>query len=352
MKRILFTGGGSAGHVVPNVALIEDILVRNFADVCYIGTNGIEKTVVAPLKLPYYQIDCPKLLRGGGFSAFKKNLTIPFAFIHAVKQAKKGLRLLQPDAVFSKGGYVALPVVFAAHRLKIPCFAHESDFSAGLANKLSAKYCQTVFTSFPETAKNIKHGVYSGAPMKRSLFTADPAQARKQYQIEENQKVLLIFGGGSGSVAINQAVRAQLKALCEKYVILHVCGKGNVIDCNIKNYRQFEFIKDMGGAYACADVVVSRAGAGATFEVLALKKPTLFIPLEGQTRGDQAENAKYFEHKGLCHVLKQTELSSLTQAIAETFADTQLRQRLQRANVQPANDLILQTLAKAIGIDV
>ena len=156
MKKILFTGGGSAGHVVPNIALIEQLLSEGGIEVGYMGTNGIEKDIVAPWKLPYYTIECPKLIRGGGFSALKKNFKIPVRFIKSVRQAKKGLKAFQPDAVFSKGGYVALPVVIAAKTLKIPCYAHESDFSAGLANKLSARFCKRVFTSFPETAKRLK----------------------------------------------------------------------------------------------------------------------------------------------------------------------------------------------------
>ena len=301
MKKILFTGGGSAGHVIPNLALIEEILSKGEADVCYMGTGGIEKQLVTEWHIPYYQIECPKLIREKSFSAFKRNLHIPAEFLHAKKQALEGLKTFRPDLVFSKGGYVALPVIAAAKKLKIPCLAHESDFSAGLANKLSARMCRFVFTSFPETAKKLPHGKYSGAPLRRSVLYASRAEARKKFHIPFHAKVLLIFGGGSGSQAINDVIRQHLKTLTEKYVILHVCGRGNLIQSTLPNYRQFEFITDMGMAYACADLVISRAGAGTVFELLALKKPSILVPLEGQTRGDQVENAAYFHRPGQTH---------------------------------------------------
>ena len=347
MKKILFTGGGSAGHVLPNLALIEELLSAGDVDVCYMGTDGIEKRIVSAYKLPYYQIECPKLVRGG-ISAIKENIKIPTAFLRAEKQALAGLRIFQPDVVFSKGGYVALPVIFAAKKLKIPCFAHESDYSAGLANRISAGKCEQIFTSFPETASTIKHGKYSGAPLRRSLFQAQKAESRKKFHIPLSARVVLVFGGGSGSEAINSALRKHLKTLTEKYCILHVCGKGNIIESNVKNYHQFEFIADMGAAYACADVVIARAGAGTIFEILALKKPALLIPLEGQTRGDQIENAEYFRKKGLCNVLRQNQLDELPNAIERLFSDETLKRNLLECNYGCGNEMILRELRKRL----
>ena len=348
MKKILFTGGGSAGHVVPNIALIEELLSEGKTDVCYMGTDGIEKSIVSEWKIPYYEISCPKLVRGGGFAAFKKNLHIPMDLRRAVKSAEEGLKKCKPDVVFSKGGYVALPVIWAARKLKIPCFAHESDFSAGLTNRLTARKCEAVFTSFPETANAIPNGKYSGAPLRRSLFSITRAEARKRLEIPFHSQVILIFGGGSGSAAINEAVRKHLKRLTEKYVLLHVCGKGNTVETNVKNYRQFEFIADMGTLYACADLVLSRSGAGTVFEVLALKKKALFVPLEGQTRGDQWENAEYFRRKGLCHILPQTQLDKLPTAIKKTLSDKSLQEKLQENNFLCGNKNILRALYAAL----
>ena len=348
MKKILFTGGGSAGHVVPNIALIEQLLSEGNTEICYMGTGGIEKEIVSAWKIPYYEIECPKLVRGGGFSAFKRNVKIPTQFLRAVREAKKGLKTFRPDAVFSKGGYVALPVVVAAKKLKIPCFAHESDFSAGLANKLSAGLCKCVFTSFPETAKRMKRGVYSGAPMKRSVLTASRAESRIKLGIGFDETVVLVFGGGSGSAVINEAVRKHLKTLTEKYVIIHVCGKGNTVKSNIKNYRQEAFVADMGGVYACADLVICRAGAGTVFELLALKKPAILVPLEGQTRGDQAENAEYFRKRGLCRVLKQSELDKLPEEIENALFDEKWKARLAESDYRAGNDCILRELRRAL----
>ncbi len=343
MKKILFTGGGSAGHVLPNLALMNEIRTAGFADVCYMGTEGIEKGLVEK-NTPFYTISCPKLVRGGGLSALKNNLKIPFALRAAIHQAEKGLQLFQPNLVFSKGGYVALPVVLAAKKLKIPCVAHESDLSAGLANKLSAKKCRFVFTSFPETAKTLKNGKYGGAPIRREVLNTNKNVASKAWDIPQNTHVLLIFGGGSGSRAINQAVRKHLKTLTEKHLVLHVCGKGNIIESTEKNYRQFEFITDMGGAYAIADLVVARAGSGTVFELMALKKPALLIPLEGATRGDQIQNAEYFAQKGLCHVLRQKDFDQLPQAIEETCNDTQMKKRLQESRYTQGNGRIVSEL--------
>lgn len=344
MQKILFTGGGSAGHVIPNIALMEELLSEGNTDVCYIGTGGIEKRLVSEWKIPFFEIECPKLVRGGGWSGVKRNLKIPLEFHRAVKKAKEGLLAFQPDVVFSKGGYVALPVIAAAKKLKIPCYAHESDFSVGLANRLSARACKCVFTSFPETAKRVRHGKYSGAPLRRSVLAASRAEARIRLGIGFSETVVLVFGGGSGSEAINAAVRENLKTLAEKYVILHVCGKGNAVKCNLKNYLQFEFISDMGMAYAAADAVVSRAGAGTVFEILALKKPALFIPLEGQTRGDQLENAAYFQRKGLCRVLRQSELASLPRSIEALLFDERLKARLYESELAQGNANILREL--------
>ncbi len=346
MKKILFTGGGSAGHVIPNIALMEEILSKGDIDVCYMGTDGIEKKLIQEWSIPYYQIDCPKLVRGK-FAAWKENIKIPAKFLHAEKQALEGLRTFHPDIVFSKGGYVALPVVFASKKLGIPCFAHESDYSVGLANRLSAGKCKYLFTSFPETAKSIRHGKYSGAPLRRSLLNATKAESRKKFNIPFSAKVVLIFGGGSGSAVINEAVRKYIKILTEKYVVLHVCGKNNIVENNLENYRQFEFIADMGAAYACADVVVSRAGSGTIFEILALKKPAVLVPLEGLTRGDQIENAAYFTDRKLCKMLRQDNLDLLSKVIDETFHDEKIKARLLESGYGCGNEVILRELYKA-----
>lgn len=349
MKKILFTGGGSAGHVIPNLALIDELQADGKTDIFYMGTKGIEKGIITERDLPFYEIECPKLIRNGGISAAWQNFKIPIRFLSAVRQAKQGLNAVKPDLVFSKGGYVSLPVVFAAHKLKIPCLAHESDYSAGLANRIAAKKCNKIFTSFPETAQTLPHGEYSGAPMRRSLFRASKDSARKQFGIPKTAKVLLVFGGGSGSRTINEAVRANLTALTKFCTILHVCGKGGMLENPIKNYHQFEFITDMGVAYACTDLVLSRAGSGAVFETLALKKPAIFVPLEGATRGDQMQNATYFEQKHLCLVVRQKELQAkLVKTVDRALNDRALQTRLQTASFGCGNQKIIEEIYKIL----
>lgn len=328
MQKIVFTGGGSAGHVIPNIAIIEELQKSHRFDLYYFGTDGIERSLIAPLKLPYVSYSAPKLKRGSGWNALKNNLTIPSRLHAAVKHAKSELQRIQPDLIFSKGGYVSMPVVLAASKLNIPCITHESDLSPGLANRLIQGKCKRVLTAFPETAKHFKQGVYCGQPLRASLFNIPKAQAKKTLTDGTTRKVVLIFGGGSGSTAINDAVRRVAPKLCRKYHLLHVCGKGNVVDSRIEHYQQFEFIEDMGTAYACADLIVSRAGAGAIFESMALKKPAVFIPLEGQTRGDQKENAEYFLDKKLCYVLPQSRLNELGKTIEKALTDDGLKKRL------------------------
>lgn len=344
MKKILFTGGGSAGHVVPNVALIEEILQTGEADLCYVGSNGIEKGLIKPLKIPYYTINPPKFRRG----LYLSNLRIPSAFKKAVEEAKEGLKAFSPSVVFSKGGFVALPVVVAASKLSIPCLTHESDRTAGLANRLMARRCEYVLTSFPETADEFKNGKYVGSPLRKELFRKDRAAARKKYGLSENakRKTILFFGGGSGSKTLNEAVKKHLFELSEKYDVLHVCGKGNATHDRAKGYVQIEFEKDMGSAYAASDLVVSRAGSNAVFEILALKKPSVLVPLQGQTRGDQAENAKYFARKKLARVLFEKELNALPEAIEAALADDKLKEFLAVSDFSSGNDNILREIRR------
>jgi len=323
MKKILFTGGGSAGHAVPNVALIERLKDRY--ELFYIGTDKIEKELIAPFKIPYYSIDCPKLER----DRLIKNLTIPTRLKKATKDSEDILIKIKPDLIFSKGGYVSVPVVAAAKKLKIPALTHESDFTLGLANKLNAAKCKKTLTAFPETAKSVKNGKYVGTPVREELFAADRRKAVLKYAFNANKPTLLVFGGGSGSAAINSALRANILPLAKKYNVLHICGKGNIMQNNIAGYVQREYEQDMGCAYACADMVIARAGANTVFECIALKKKALFIPLENAaSRGDQLTNAEYFSKKKLCAVLREKNLCDFYKAVEDTFKNREISENL------------------------
>ncbi len=351
MQKIVFTGGGSAGHVIPNVALIQELQKTGKYDLYYFGTDGIEKERISPLRLPYFAYHAPKLKRGLSFDSLKNNLTIPCRFSKSVKTVERELKKLRPDLVFSKGGYVALPVVTAAARLNIPCLTHESDLTPGLANKIMAKKCRKVLTAFPETAKRFSNGIYTGQPLRGELFGVSKSTGKKALTDGTQRKVILIFGGGSGSAPINDAVRRLAPTLCRRYYLLHVCGKGGTIESNLQNYRQFEFIQDMGIAYAAADLIISRAGAGAVFETMALKKPAIFIPLQGQTRGDQQENARYFAERGLCYTLPQDRLSELPKAIEQALSDAGLKQRLWLAPYSSGTKPALQAIHDCLRVE-
>lgn len=345
MKHLVLTGGGSAGHAVPNAALIPALSERY--ELSYIGTDGIEKRIIAPYKIPYCTIKCAKFVRGLSLS----NLSIPFRFYKSVKEAERGLKALKADGVFSKGGYVALPIVFAAKKLGLPVLSHESDLSPGLANKIIAKKCRAVLTSFPETAKRLKNGKYTGAPMRQALFGADKAAALAKYGFSGQKPVLLVLGGGSGSKTVNEALRANLFALTEKFDVLHLCGRGNAVQSNARGYVQREYEEDMPSAYAAADIALSRAGAGAAFELIALKKPTLFVPLENKrTRGDQAENAVYFEARGLAKVLREKDLTpaSLHSALFSLAEDEALKKALGESDITSGNAAILAEIEKML----
>ena len=340
MKTILFTGGGSAGHVVPNLAIMNEI--RYSHRVLYIGTGGIERSLVEKAGFPFFEIECPKLIR----SLTLKNLTIPSRLRRAKRTAEEILLREKPDLVFSKGGFVSYPVAKAAHKLNIPVLTHESDLSAGLTTKLIAKNCVRVLTSFPETAKLFKNGEYVGSPIRKEILRGEKSRAKKKFCLSENKPVLLILGGGSGSKAINEAVRGNLKKLLSRFDILHLAGKGNLIQSDSSGYVQREFEQDMGSCYAAADVVLCRAGSNTLFELLALKKPCVLVPLKKGSRGDQIENALYFEEKGLCRILTEERLGELYQEVMAAYSDEALKNALENAHYENGLNGILTLIEK------
>lgn len=328
MKRILFTGGGSAGHVVPNLALMNELKYTH--RISYMGTGGVECTLIGNAGYPFFRVDCPKLVRSFTLENFK----IPHRLSIAKKQALEVLKKEKPDLVFSKGGFASYPAVWAAHKLKIPVLTHESDLSAGLCTKLIAKKCRRVLTSFPETAAAFRNGKCVGSPIRKEVLNGEKSRSLRKYNLSPAKPVLLVLGGGSGSKAINDAVRANLSALLPSFQILHLCGKGNLIPNPPEGYVQREFETDMGSAYAASDFVLSRAGSNTVFEILALKKPALLVPLEKNSRGDQLENALYFEKKGLCVLLRESYLSALPAVLNETQKNYALKRALAECDVE------------------
>lgn len=344
MKKIMFCGGGSAGHVMPNIALYEKLCDRY--EIYYIGTDGIEKNICHSFGLKFFKFDGVKLVRGKIFC----NLAIPFKLFKSVKQCRQILQSVKPDLLFCKGGYASLPPALAAAKENVPVLTHESDITAGIANKLIASKSLKVLTSFPQTAKKFKNGVCTGSPMRENLFGVDKQAARAELGLDSRPTVL-VFGGGSGSKIINDNLRQIIFKLCRKFNVLHVCGKGNVVESSVYGYKQIEFCNDMGKLYACADYAVARCGSNSAHELIALKIPTLFIPLNnGASRGDQVKNAQYFKNSGLCHVLDERELTpqTLLSGIEELAADKNLKTALEHANVECGNDKIIYEIERAI----
>lgn len=314
MATIILTGGGTAGHCTPNLALLP-YLRQTFNNVIYFGSeNGIENTLAKNANLQYYSIPCAK------FDRFNKtkNFSMPLKVFKGIITAGKFLDQIKPDVVFSKGGYVALPTVIAAAKRKIPVILHESDYTLGLANKICAKYSKKVLTSFPETAKTVKNGEFVGAPIRNSILTSNKKSALKLFGFSGQKPIILVIGGSQGAKAINDAVRLALPQLLIKYDILHVCGKNNLAkEQTLKGYFQAEYINDIENAFSVASICISRAGSNTLFELMSLKIPTLLIPLpKGASRGDQILNAKHFEKLGLAHVLEQSSLTSQSLSMA------------------------------------
>ena len=323
MKKIILTGGGTAGHVTPNLALIP-LLKQHGYEIHYIGSeNGIEKELVTvDPEITYHAIRTGKFRRY--FSL--KNFTDPFRVLGGCSDALKIMKTVNPDVVFSKGGFVAVPVVWAAHRRKIPVVAHESDITPGLANKLSKKYAQKICLNFPDTLKEIPAplGIYTGTPIRESLFRGNKEAARKMLGFDQ-KKVILVMGGSQGARAINRAVREALPVLTEKYNIIHLCGKNNLDDSlsDRPGYKQFEFLSDkLPDCFALTDLIISRAGANAIHEFLALQKPMLLIPLPlSASRGDQILNAKSFESRGIALTLQEEQLTKETLLKAVSYLE-------------------------------
>ena len=314
MKRIILTGGGTAGHVTPNIALLPRLKELGY-DIQYIGSyTGIEKELIEPFGIPYHGISSGKLRRY--FSV--QNFTDPFRVLKGFREAHKLIRQLKPDVIFSKGGFVSVPVVLAGKRCKVPVIIHESDMTPGLANKIAIPSAAKVCCNFPETLKSLPEGkaVLTGSPIRQELLSGNKNAAMDMCHFTSDKPVILVIGGSLGAVAVNNAVREALPELLKDFQIIHLCGKGKMDESlkDVEGYCQFEYIKnELRNLFALADIVISRAGANAICELLALHKPNLLIPLSANaSRGDQILNARSFERQGFSLVLEEEQLTKET----------------------------------------
>lgn len=326
MKKIVLTGGGTAGHVTPNIALLPSLKKAGFS-ISYIGSyHGIERKLIEEQNVPYYGISSGKLRRYMDI----KNLTDPFRVLKGYTEAVKILRVLKPDVLFSKGGFVSVPVVFAAKHFHIPVIIHESDMTPGLANKLSFPAASKICCNFPETMKLLppEKAVLTGSPIRAELLTGSKEKGLSYTNLSNKKPIILVVGGSQGAVAINSIIRKLLPQLLSHYQIIHLCGKGN-LDKNIKQtgYVQYEYAKDeLRDLFAASDLVISRAGANSICEIAALRKPNILIPLSrAASRGDQIINAHSYEKQGFSVVIEEENLSEdrLLKAIHDLYQNRQ-----------------------------
>ncbi|HKM35398.1 MAG TPA: undecaprenyldiphospho-muramoylpentapeptide beta-N-acetylglucosaminyltransferase [Lachnospiraceae bacterium] len=323
MKKIVLTGGGTAGHVTPNIALLPHLKSAGF-EVTYMGSyDGIEKKLIADFNVPYYGISTGKLRR----YLDPKNFTDPFRVIKGYREARRYLKEIKPDIIFSKGGFVSVPVVRAAASLKIPCIIHESDMTPGLANKMCIPVASKICCNFPETLKMLPENkaVLTGSPVREELLSGNKISALDLCGFTANKPVVMIIGGSQGAASVNKTVRTALPKLLDDFQVVHLCGKDKVDNLllNVKGYKQFEYLKtELKDIFAMADVVISRAGANAICELLALNKPNILIPLpSSKSRGDQLLNSRSFESQGFSIVIDEDYLTEnlLVEKVQELY---------------------------------
>jgi UDP-N-acetylglucosamine--N-acetylmuramyl-(pentapeptide) pyrophosphoryl-undecaprenol N-acetylglucosamine transferase len=327
LKRIILTGGGTAGHVTPNMALIPQLQKEGW-DIHYIGSfKGIEKELIEGMGIKYHAIASGKFRRYKNFKNYSQNFMDIFRVVSGISQATKLIRDLKPSLVFSKGGFVAVPVVLGAKKNKVPVIIHESDITPGLANKLAIPFAKAVCTTFPETVSYISgnKAVHTGTPIRPEIFEGKREKGLEFCGFNSDKPVIMVMGGSLGAVKINNCIRQSLDVLLKDFQVVHLCGKGN-LDSTLtdkKGYKQFEYISsELSQLFACCDIIVSRAGSNSISEFLALKKPSLLIPLNARaSRGDQILNAQSFEKQGFSSVLDEDHMTkeTLTENILELY---------------------------------
>lgn len=355
-KKIILTGGGTAGHVTPNIAMIDRLKSMGL-QVVYIGSGtGIEKTLLTNLDIVFHAISAGKLRRYFDLQNFVDIFRIGSGFVQSLWL----MFHLRPDLVFSKGGFVSTPVVWAAWLFRIPVILHESDSTPGLANRLALPFAHKICYSFPETIKYLpqEKAVYTGIPVREDLLHGNADLGRELLQFKTDKPVLLIIGGSLGSEVINQTLRHALEDLLAVFNIVHICGAGRIQETltHFAGYRQFEYLHDqLKHVLAITNLVISRAGATMLFELLALKKPNLLIPLSlAVSRGDQILNADSFERQGYSMVLPEGELNkkSLIRAVKKLHVQrNQYINAMAASNEEGALHQVLAVIEEQLGVD-
>ncbi len=355
-KKIVLTGGGSAGHVTPNIALIPALKKAGF-EIFYIGSyNGIEKKLIEDYNIPYFGISTGKLRRYFD----PKNFSDPFRVLKGFSEAVSLLKKIQPDIVFSKGGFVSVPVVRAAGFLKIPYIVHESDMTPGLANKLSMTGARKICCNFPETMRVLPadKAVLTGTPIREELGMGSKEEGLKLCGFTDDKPVLMIIGGSLGAQSVNETVRFALPRLLPDFNVVHICGKEKMdnLKLTVPGYKQFEYVKnELKDIFAMADIVVSRAGANSICELLALKKPNILIPLSTKaSRGDQMLNARSFEQQGFSLVIDNDDLDEdiLVETIQDLYDNREKYiENMSKSNLHSATNTIVEIIKEEMRKD-
>jgi undecaprenyldiphospho-muramoylpentapeptide beta-N-acetylglucosaminyltransferase len=352
MKTIVLTGGGTAGHVTPNIALLPYLKEAGY-EIVYIGSiDGMEKKLIEECGITYYGIHSGKLRR----YIDAKNISDIFKVVKGIGQARKLIKKLKPSVVFSKGGFVAVPVVIGAYLNKVPVILHESDITPGLANKLAIPFAKAVCTTFPEAVKAIpdNKGILTGTPIRDMIFKGKKQKGLDLCGFKGDKPIMLVMGGSQGSVKINNFIRELLPKLTTKFDIIHLCGSGNFdkTKAELSGYKQFEYVSDeLPDIFAAANFVVSRAGSNAICEFLSLSMPMLLIPLSKKaSRGDQILNAESFEKQGFAKVYDEDTMTSkgLFDAINETYDNRELYiKNMQSADVSKGVNSVMEIIKSA-----
>lgn len=355
--RIVFTGGGSAGHVTPNIALIE-VLLHDGWHIDYIGSeHGVEKEVIAPLNIPYHAVSSGKLRRYFSW----QNFLDPLKICLGIFESYRLLRKLKTEVVFSKGGFVAFPIVVAAWLNRIPVIAHESDLSPGLANRLCFPFVDKICVTFAAARGHFKQQnkvEVTGTPIRPELFHGSKEKALALCGFKKDKPCLLVMGGSQGSLKINQALREALPFLCKKYQVIHLCGKGKLDTTLLQrpDYCQFEYVtEELADLFAASDLIVSRAGANSVYEILALAKPHVLVPLSLQaSRGDQIQNAYYFKQQGISQVVEDETLTAANflQAIEDVSQHREeIIAKIKKLNIESATLKIIELIKEQMHVE-
>lgn len=353
--KIVLTGGGTAGHVTPNIALIE-VLQEEGWQIDYVGSvNGVEKNMISALGIPYHGISSGKLRRYFSW----QNFLDPVKIIWGIIQTYLLLSKLKPDIVFSKGGFVAFPVVVAAWLHRIPVIAHESDISPGLANRLSFPFVNKICLTFDAATRYFKQQKkieVTGTPIRQVLFQGSVEKGLQRCGFTTEKPCVLVMGGSQGASSMNTFVRQALDKLCARFQVIHLCGRGK-IDLNFTRvgYCQFEYAEaELADFFAASDVIISRAGANSLYEILALTKPHILIPLSGKvSRGDQIQNAGYFQKQSISLVLDEATMTaeSLAEMVFKAHDNQHIiKDKIKTLNIQSATNRIMSLIKETSGV--